>query len=65
MDWLMPEMDGYEAKRFIRDGDGGEKYRGIPINAMTYNAIQGDREKFLSSGNYLSKTINLGYWNEF
>ncbi len=56
MDVQMPEMDGLEATKKIRDsGDD------IPIIALTAYAMEGDREKFLKSGMdaYSSKPVKI------
>ncbi len=60
MDMMMPEMDGLEATRRIREiernqGDGGH----IPIIAMTANAMNGDRERCIEAGmdGYISKPV--------
>jgi CheY-like chemotaxis protein len=53
----MPEMDGLEASRRIREKPGGNEQP--YIIAMTANAMQGDREECLAAGmnDYVSKPI--------
>ena len=55
MDIHMPEMDGYEATRLIRNKLG----LSIPIVAMTAHALAGEREKCLQLGmsDYIAKPI--------
>jgi PAS domain S-box-containing protein len=57
MDVQMPEMDGIEATHIIRSD---EKYKKLPIIAMTAHAMSGDKERFLEAGmnDHTPKPIN-------
>jgi len=60
MDCEMPEIDGFEATKWIRMQEVSNKDgRRIPIIALTANAIQGDRERCLDAGmdDYLTKPV--------
>ncbi|MBN2420163.1 MAG: response regulator [Deltaproteobacteria bacterium] len=59
MDIQMPEMDGVEATRKIRESNSASINKDIPIIAMTAHAMKGDREKFIEAGmnDYISKPI--------
>lgn len=59
MDCEMPDMDGYETSRRVRDPSNGSRNPHIPIVALTAHALQGDSEKCIAAGmnGYLSKPI--------
>ena len=59
MDIQMPEMDGYECTRRIRELEKNPPF--TPIVALTANALQGDREKYISAGmdDYISKPFRI------
>ena len=61
MDVLMPVMDGLEATRRIRSQESRGFGSGIPIVAMTAQAMQGDRERCLDAGmnDYTSKPLSV------
>jgi CheY-like chemotaxis protein len=57
MDCHMPEMDGFEATRNIRQMQKQEGLKRIPIVALTANAMQQDRDECINAGmdDHLSK----------
>jgi CheY-like chemotaxis protein len=58
---MMPEMDGIEAARMIREEIDGDYAKTVPIIALTANALVGSAQLFLQSGfqDFLSKPVNV------
>jgi len=57
LDIMMPEMDGYQTMREIRNDS---RFRSLPILALTAKAMKGDREKCIDAGasDYIAKPVN-------
>jgi two-component system, cell cycle response regulator DivK len=58
MDIQLPDIDGLEALRRLR---ADERTAAVPVLALTAQAMQGDRERFLDAGfdGYLSKPVDV------
>lgn len=58
MDVQLPDLDGVEALGRLR---ADERTVSIPVLALTAQAMQGDRERFLAAGfdGYVSKPVNI------
>ncbi|MCC6144869.1 MAG: PAS domain S-box protein, partial [Candidatus Hydrogenedentes bacterium] len=59
MDCQMPDLDGFQATRLIRQGPLENLNRDVPVIAMTAHAMKGDRELCLDAGmnDYLTKPV--------
>ncbi|WP_026729693.1 HAMP domain-containing protein [Flavobacterium denitrificans] len=58
MDIMMPEMDGYETMKIIRQN---AKHKDLTIIAVTAKAMKGDRQRCIESGasDYITKPVNV------
>ncbi|PBQ32837.1 histidine kinase [Sphingobacteriaceae bacterium] len=58
LDMMMPEMDGYETAKIIREN---MKWRNLPVIAVTAKAMTGDRDKCISAGasDYITKPVDI------
>jgi two-component system cell cycle response regulator DivK len=59
MDIQLPDIDGVEALSRLRTAD---RFASAPVLALTAQAMEGDRERFLAAGfdGYLSKPVDIG-----
>jgi PAS domain S-box-containing protein len=61
MDHMMPEMDGIEATRIIRNEIGTEYAKTVPIIALTANSLAGNEDIFIAAGfnAFIAKPIDI------
>ena len=60
MDHMMPEMDGIECTKYIRERDS-DYMKTVPVIALTANAVAGAKEEFLAAGmdDFVPKPIEM------
>jgi CheY-like chemotaxis protein len=58
LDVMMPEMDGYETARAIRNMP---RFEQLPIISLTAKAMKGDRDKSIGAGasDYITKPVDM------
>ena len=61
MDVQMPELDGIETTKIIRESENYRHVQNIPIIALTAYAMAGDKDKCLAAGmdSYLAKPVDI------